>query len=114
MIIDLPTALINRACAALEDPRAIAIAQALDLPAGAAWILARMEEEPQALARTAVRRRLPRSDLAILRGSLAIGPILNAIRDTLGADAILTEPDGYRLTPLGRVRIRLALGEAVL
>lgn len=114
MIIDLRTAIMNRACAALEDRRAEAIARAFGLPMSASWILARLEEEPQGLTRFAVRRRLPRSDLAVLRNVRAIGPMMTEIRDTLGADAILTEPDGYRLTALGRIRIRVALKEPVI
>ena len=114
MIIDLRTAILNRACAALEDPRAQAIEGAFGLQAGAAWIVARLEEQPQGLTRFAIRRRLPRSDLAILRNVRAVGPMMTEIRDALGADAILTELDGYRLTALGRIRIRVALKEPIL
>ena len=114
MIIDLRSAILNRACAALADPRAQAIEGALGLQAGAAWIVARLEEQPQGMTRFAIRRRLPRSDLAILRNVRAIGPMMTEIRDTLGADAILTELDGYRLTALGRIRIRVALKEPVI
>jgi hypothetical protein len=114
VIIDLRTAIVNRACAALKDVRAEAIADAFGLQAGAAWILARMEEEPQVLTRFAIRRRLPRSDLAILRNVRAIGPMVAEIRDSLGGDAILTDLDGYRLTALGRIRIRVALKEPVI
>lgn len=114
MIIDLQTAMMNRACAALEDGRATAIGEAFGLDAAAAWIVARLEEQPQVLTRFAIRRRLPRPDLAILRNVQALGPLMVEIRDALGAEAILTEPDGYRLTPLGRIRIRIALKEPVL
>ena len=114
MIIGLRRAIMNRACAALEDARAAAIAEAFDLQPGAAWILARMEEEPAALSRSAIRRYRPRSDLAVLRRLPAIGPLIEEIAQALGADALLTEPGGYRLTPLGRIRIRKALKEPVL
>lgn len=105
---------MNRACAAIEDRRAEAIAGAFGLPAGAAWIVARLEEQPYGLTRFAIRRRMPRSDLAILRNVRAIGPMMNEIRQSLGADAILTELDGYRLTALGRIRIRVALREPLI
>lgn len=114
MIIDLRMAMMNRACAALEDVRADAIGQAFALQPAAAWIVARMEEQPQVLTRFAIRRRLHRPSLALLRNVQALGPLMVEIRDALGADAILTEPDGYRLTPLGRIRIRIALKEPVL
>lgn len=114
MIIDLRTAILNRACAALEDRRAQAIEGAFGLQPGPAWIVARLEEQPYGLTRFAIRRRLPRSDLAVLRNVRAIAPMMNEIRDSLGADAILTEQDGYRLTALGRIRIRVALKEPVL
>lgn len=114
MIIDLRTAIVDRACAALEDERAEAIGKAFGLSAGAAWIVARLEDQPQALTRYAIRKRLPRSDLAILRNVGAIGPLMTQIRDRMGADTVFTNLDGYRLTPLGRIRIRNALKERVL
>lgn len=114
MIIDLRTAIVNRACAALADPRALAIGQAFGLSAGAAWIVTRLEEEPTGLSRVAIRRRLPKSKLAILRNIQAIGPLIDQIRDRVGPDAILTDTDGYRLTPLGRIQIRKALKEPLL
>lgn len=114
MIIDLRTAIVDRACAALEDERAEAIGKAFGLSAGAAWIVARLEEQPQALTRYAIRKRLPRSDLAILRNVGAIGPLVTQIRDKMGGDAMLTDLDGHRLTPIGRIRIRVALKEPVL
>lgn len=114
MIIDLRTAILNRACAALADPRAQALEGALGMQSGAAWILARLEEQPQGMTRFAIRKRLPRSGLSILRNVRAIGPMMDEIRDSLGADAILTEVDGFRLTALGRIRIRVALKEPVL
>lgn len=95
MIIDLRTAMMNRACAALGDVRADAIGQAFALQPAAAWVVARLEQQPQVLTRPDIR-------------------LMVQIRDAMGADAILTEPDGYRLTPLGRIRIRNALKEPVL
>ena len=114
MILDLRTTIVDRACAALDDVRAVAIGEAFGLSAGAAWIAARLEEERQPLTRYTIRKRLPRSDLAILRNVGAIGPLMAQIRDKIGGDAVFSDQDGYRLTPLGRVRIRLALGEPVL
>lgn len=114
MIVDLRTAIVDRACAALEDERALAIGEAFDLTAGAAWIVARLEEKHQALTRFAIRKRLPRSDLAILRNVGAIGPLVTQIRDKMGGDALFTDLDGHRLTPLGRIRIRVALKEPVI
>ncbi|HBY42780.1 hypothetical protein [Brevundimonas sp.] len=114
MIIDLRRAIMNRACAALGDPRAAALGRAFYLQPGAAWILARMEEEPAALSRSAIRRYRPRSDLTILRHVQAIGPLIEEIAQALGRDSILTEAGGYRLTPLGRIRIRKALKEPLL
>ena len=114
MILDLRTAIVDRACAALDDVRAVAIGEAFGLSAGAAWIAARLEEERQPLTRYTIRKRLPRSDLAILRNVGAIGPLMAQIREKIGGDAVFSDRDGYRLTPLGRVRIRLALGEPVL
>lgn len=113
MIIDLRRVIMNRACAALGDPRAAALGQAFYLQPGAAWILARMEEEPAALSRSAIRRR-PRSKFVILRHVQATGSLIEEIAQALGRDAILTEPDGYRLTPLGRIRIRKALKEPII
>ncbi|MBK1969417.1 hypothetical protein JIX58_07090 [Brevundimonas diminuta] len=114
MIIDLRRAIMNRACAALGDPRAAALGRAFRLQPGAAWILARMEEEPAALTRSAIQRR-PRSKFAILRHVQATGPLIEEIAQALGGrDAILTEPEGYRLTPLGRIRIRKALKEPII
>jgi hypothetical protein len=114
MIIDLRTAIVDRACATLEDVRAVAIGEAFGLSAGAAWIVARLEEEPRTLTRYAIRKRLPRSDLAILRHVGAVAPLMSQIRDKMGGDSVFTDPDGYRLTPLGRIRIRSALREPVL
>ncbi|MNY42185.1 hypothetical protein D3C86_1770500 [compost metagenome] len=105
---------MDRACASLEDVRAGAISEAFGLSPGAAWIVARLEEQPQALTRFAIRKRLPRSDLAILRNVGAIGPLMTQIRDKMGGDALLTDLDGHRLTPLGRIRIRTALREPVI
>lgn len=114
MIVDLRTAIVDRACAALDDVRAVAIGQAFDLSAGAAWIAAQLEEEPRALTRYSIRTRLPRSDLAVLRTVGAIGPLMSQIRDKIGGDAVFTDLDGYRLTALGRIRIRVALKEPVI
>lgn len=114
MILDLRTAIVDRACAALHDMRAVAIGEAFGLSAGAAWIVARLEEEPRALTRYTIRKRLPRSDLAILRHVGAIDPLVNQIRDKIGGDAVFTDTDGYRLTPLGRLRIRVALKERTI
>lgn len=114
MITDLRIALVNRACAATKDTRAQSIGKALGLDAGPAWIIARLEEQPHGLTRYGIRQRLPRTDNAILRSGPAIGPIMSDIRDTLGHDAVFTDLDGYRLTPLGRIRIRIALGEPVV
>lgn len=114
MILDLRTAIVDRACAALHDVRAVAIGETFGLSAGAAWIVARLEEEPRALTRYTIRKRLPRSDLSILRNVGAIDPLMAQIRSKIGGDAILTDPEGYRLTPLGRIRIRVALKEPVI
>ncbi|MNU41431.1 hypothetical protein D3C71_301640 [compost metagenome] len=114
MIVDLRTAIVDRACAALEDGRAAAIGTAFGLSAGAAWIVARLEEEPQALTRYTIRKRLPRSDLAVLRSVSAISPLVTQIRDKMGGDAVFTDLNGYCLTPLGRIRIRVALGEPAI
>lgn len=114
MIIELRTAIVDRACAGMEDLRATALGNAFKMSAGAAWILTRLEEEAQGISRFSIRKRLPRSDLALLRHAGAIGPLINQIREKVGGDAIYTDADGYRLTPLGRVRIRAALKEPII
>ncbi|MFI8682278.1 hypothetical protein ACIGFJ_07940 [Brevundimonas diminuta] len=111
MIIDLRRAIMNRACAALGDPRAAALGQAFALQPGAAWVLARMEERRGTLFRSAIRLR---GNKAILRHVQAIAPLIEEIAQALGRDAILTELGGYRLTPLGRIRIRKALKEPII
>ena len=114
MLIFLRQELADRACAAIEDTRAITIQAALALSPAAAWMLARMEADRDGVD----AKDFPHDDafikLPFLRKSPLMTRLINQIHDAIGTDSTLTENGLIRLTPLGRLRIRNTVGEPVL
>lgn len=95
----------DRACAAIEDARARTIQAALSLSSAAAWTLAQMEADRNGIELASHPFFWP-SELRIR--------LINQIHEAIGNDSTLTENGLIRLTPLGRIRIRNAMGEPVL
>lgn len=95
----------DRACAAIEDARAITLQAALSLSPAAAWTLAQMEADRNGIELASHPFFWP-SDLRIR--------LINQIHEAIGTDSTLTENGLIRLTPLGRMRIRNSVGEPVM
>lgn len=85
---------------------------AFDLTPGQAWLLQELFRASGLLSSTAVRLRAPRTDHVVEMHPKTPYVFMHRIRESLGADAIETvRGHGWRLTPLGRLRVRKALGE---
>lgn len=114
MLINLRQELADRACAAIEDARAITIQAALALSPAAAWMLARMEADRDGVDAKAFRFDSILENYPFFRQSELMTRLIKQIHDAIGTDSTLTENGLIRLTPLGRLRIRNAVGEPVL
>lgn len=111
MLIFLRQELADRACAAIEDTRAITLEASLGLSPAAAWMLAQMETDRNGVD----AKDFPHDDafvkLPFLRQSPLMSRLVKQIHDAIGTDSTLTENGLIRLTPLGRIRIKKSLGE---
>jgi len=114
MLIILRQELADRACAAIEDTRAITIQASLGLSPSAAWMLARMEADRDGVDAKDFRYDTILENYPFFRQSDLMARLVKQIHDTIGTDSTLTENGLIRLTPLGRLRIRTAIGEPVL
>jgi hypothetical protein len=93
------------------DPKAAILAKAYTLDDGAAWLLARMTEAQGELDRNDVAWMLVRNIYMLKRVGLELDQVADQIRTAIGSDAMATTATGWRLSPLGRLRTRRALGE---
>lgn len=90
--------------------------QAFDLPPGPAWLLSRLAAaDGRLFKREALVDYLPPNDAAHDRTDKIVDVHMVKVRRAIGADAIETVHGiGWRLTPLGRYRVRRALGVEML
>ena len=114
MLIARRQSIADRACAAIEDVRASSIESALNLSPAASWMLARMEEDRAGVDAANFRFDTLRHSLPFFRLSDLTHRLIRQIHDAIGQDSTLTENGLIRLTPLGRLRIRMALNERIL
>lgn len=87
--------------------------KAFGLPPGPAWLLSRLvAADGRLFRRDALMDYLPANDEVHDRSDKVIDVYLCRIRKALGADGIETERGiGWRLTPLGRLRVKQAMKE---
>jgi hypothetical protein len=104
-VVNLRHEIADRACAACENARAITLQAALSLSPAAAWTVARMEAD---------RNGIEQENHPFFWPSELRDHLINQIHDAIGTDSTLSENGLIRLTPLGRIRIRTAIGEPVL
>lgn len=103
-VVNLRHEIADRACAAIEDARAITLQAALSLLPAAAWTVAQMEAD---------RNGIELANHPFFGPSELRDHLVNQIHDAIGTDSTLTENGLISLTPLGRLRIRNAMGEPV-
>lgn len=94
--------------------RIVALRRAFGMPAGPTWLLSRLvAADGRIFRRDALIDHLPAADAAEDRSEKIVDVYMVRIRKVLGADAVETEWGvGWRLTPLGRLRVKLALEQA--
>lgn len=110
MIIPLPPRQIRRP---VRDQRAAQLADAFSLSNGAAWLLGRIEAGQDELTRKDAAWMLLATLFTVRRSSRDLDQLADQIRDAIGGDGMFTSSTGWSLTPLGRLRIRRALGEEI-
>ena len=77
-----------------------------------AWMIQALHQARPVLTRDYVLQHLPRADQVVALHPKTPAIYMVDVRAALGADAVLTVPGhGWRLTPLGRLRVRRAFGE---
>ncbi|MBD3832837.1 MAG: hypothetical protein IE910_05755 [Brevundimonas sp.] len=111
MILAFIPQLLNRIAKRAPDPKATTLAKAYALDEGAAWLLARLTEAEGELDRQDVAWWLVRNIWMMKRVGLDLEQVADQIRTAIGSDAMETTATGWRLSPLGRLRTRRALGE---
>lgn len=111
MLIDMREALINRACAAIDDIRALQLQHALQLSPAAAWVVAKMEEDRAGVSADEIHYESRTERHPFFRKADMMERLVAQIHDRIGKDSTLTENGVVSLTPLGRLRIRRALRE---
>lgn len=114
MLIDMREAMANRACSAIENMRALEIQQALQLSPSAAWVLAQMEADRSGVDAETMHNESAAERLPFFRNQALMKRLIDQIQSALGKDATLTENRIIALTPLGRLRLKKALGEGIL
>ena len=107
-------AFADRACAAIEDTRAIHLQLALDLSPAAAWMLAQMEADRKGISARDFPYDVTLANMPFFKQSDLITRLVEQIHTAIGPDSTHTENGLIRLTPLGRLRIKSSLGEPVL
>lgn len=111
MLIDMREAMANRACAAIDNIRALEIQHALQLSPAAAWVLAKMETDRAGVPADEIHYESQTEQHPFFRKGDLINRLVSQIHDRIGGDSTLTEDGIVRLTPLGRLRVRRAIGE---
>ncbi|PZU62190.1 MAG: hypothetical protein DI552_00360 [Brevundimonas sp.] len=77
-----------------------------------AWMIQALHQARTVLTRDFVLEHMPRVDQVVSLHPKTPAIYMVDVRAALGADSILTVPGrGWRLTPLGRLRVKRALGE---
>lgn len=114
MMLSRRLAFADRACAAIEDTRAIHLQLALDLSPAAAWMLAKMEADREGVDARDFPYDIILVNLPFFRQSDLITRLVEQIHTAIGPDSTLSDMGLIRLTPLGRLRIRTKLGEPVI
>lgn len=114
MLIARRLGIADRACAALEDTRSINFQIVMDLSPAAAWMLARMEADRGGVDGQDFPYDTLVQNLPFFRKSDLVSRLTKQIHEAIGLDSTFTENGMIRLTPLGRMRIRKAMGEPIL
>ncbi len=79
-----------------------------------AWMMQALHRARGLLARDFVLEHMPRVDRVVVLHPHTPDVYMHGVRAALGSDAIQTmRGEGWRLTPLGRLRIMRALGEEI-
>ncbi len=111
MLIDMREALANRACAAIDNIRALEIQHALHLSPAAAWVVVKMEADRTGVSADEIHYESHTERHPFFRKADLMVRLVAQIHDRIGNDSTLTENGVVRLTPFGRLRIRRALRE---
>lgn len=93
--------------------RQLTLKKAFSLPGGPAWLLSRLAAaDGRLLRKEALIDHLPANDSAHERQDKLVDVHMCRLRKAIGADAIETVWGvGWRLTPVGRLRVKRALEE---
>lgn len=123
-IATLPRAALEAMLAHYEDllgasedwDRFEKLQKAFGMPPGATWLLSRLAvANGRILSRQALLDQIPGTDRNRDRHPKQIDVYMVRVRAALGGDATETvRGHGYRLSPLGRLRVKRALGEEVV
>lgn len=114
MLIAQRQDIADRACAAIEDVRSVTIQSALDISPAAAWLLTRMEATPDGVDAGDFRFDCITQNYSFFRQPELMSRLVAQLHERLGGDSTFTDNGTIRLTPLGRLRIRLALNERMI
>ena len=110
MLIDMHEAIADRACAAIDNLRALELKMQFQLTPAAAWVLAMLEADRSGLSADDIHHESQTERHPFFRKEDLMQRLIAQIQDRLGKDATLTEQGVVKLTPLGRLRTRSALG----
>lgn len=110
-VIQMQEAIADRACAAIDNLRALELQAGLKLSPAAAWVVAMMEDDRAGVSTDDIHHESHTERHPFFRKSDLMKSIVAQIHERIGGDSTLTESGVIRLTPLGRLRIRLAMGE---
>jgi len=102
------------ACGPIVDHRALELQTALNLSPSAAWVLAQMEADRSGIDAETMHYQSAAERLPVIRDQGQMKRLIGQIQSALGKDATLTENRIIALTPLGRLRLKKALGEVIL
>lgn len=114
MLIDLQEAMASRACAAIDNLRALEFQSALKISPAAAWVLAQLEADRAGVSADNVHYESHTERHPFFRKTDLMQRLVSQIHGCIGSDSTLTEAGTIRLTPLGRLRLMRVLGEHVL
>lgn len=97
-----------------NSERYLLLVDAFGMPPGPTWLLSRLiAADGRLVPRASLLDAIPSSDRSVERTVKAVDVYMVKIRRVLGFDAIETVwAQGYRLTPLGRLRTRMAIEAA--
>lgn len=111
--IQLSAPIADRICPSIDNIRALEIQSALNLSASAAWVLVQMEANRSGVDADKIHYESPTERHPFFRKADLMERLISQIHNCLGKDATLTEHRTIKLTPMGRLRIKKALGEVV-